>query len=933
MTHTSQGRIASSVVADQSRRLKRHGSGNRAALAENLLPWGCLLGAMLLWAASLPQLEPEEIGALGLITALPWTMVPAFGLVIAGLVIALGGKSRNSLLPCALILMLVVLLHGTPAFLYENLRYAWAWKHLGVIDYIQRTGSPDPWSRYLSAYHNWPGFFLVFAGIGKLFALDPLAMSQIARFFPLGLNLLYVIVLPYIFRRLTTDFRLVWTATAMFAVGNWVGQDYFSPQGTVFLLLLIVLALCLGPLATIPPLRESSASPFLAGLERFQLWSTRDIPVPPRLPKAQKVAVTGVVWILILAIVASHQLTPLLMITMFAGLFLIGRLSISFTLFAVTAEVLWLLFIADPFVGRVLPILLSELGTIGEGTFNAVVNWSQVSDGQRLVSMASRAIVAAIAMTAAAGGLVRWHKGYRDGIAIVLVLAPLPLAIATSYGGEILFRIYFFALPFLSFFTGALLFPTQKSTLTPLKATTLGLFLMAMSAAFIIANNGKDAQYRFSAGEVAAAHWLYASAEPNTLLIEGASTYPMQFQNYENMIYVPLPEELPSIGEALASDPAGLLADWLRNHDGPAYAIFTRSQNSYFEAMNLLAGSSLANLVKELLASPDLDVAFAGPDAIVFKPAPPLDVGLSPEDIVNARLQLPRILGFGGLASTSSAFSREQIIVREEARLTAALIDAGYHDARVAIADIESEALDWPFGLTIDAGPLYHIGAIWTVLEEAPPAGLFEELSGFFLRVTGEPASRTMMESLSGDIERLLGQAGFPFAKANPGEMIFQQSSEVVSAEIRIDIGPRAVIETTRVEGFWHTVDADIVAGVTLPQDEPYTRGRIDALHDALSALTTIVAARIEVEPVGPNAVDIVVRVDPAPNAFALERDMTGILLLVTVLLIIAASESMKTVAPKRHDAAIDDRAIAAGLLAIISAAYVLLRISRMIGL
>ena len=53
---------------------------------------------------------------------------------------------------------LVAATHGTPALLYGTLRYSWAWKHLGIIDYIHRHGSVDPSLKTLGVYHNWPGF-------------------------------------------------------------------------------------------------------------------------------------------------------------------------------------------------------------------------------------------------------------------------------------------------------------------------------------------------------------------------------------------------------------------------------------------------------------------------------------------------------------------------------------------------------------------------------------------------------------------------------------------------------------------------------------------------------------------------------------------------------------------------------------------------------
>lgn len=905
--------------------------GRWAERTADTLPWALLIVALGLWIASLPLVNADAIGDLGLIAALPWTMWPAFGCVIAGLILALRAKSQDRLAPIALIFMLVILLHGTPAIAYDNLRYAWAWKHLGVIEYIQRTGSLDPWSRYFDAYHNWPGFFLVFAAIGKLFGFDSLQMSQVARFFPLGLNLLYASVLPLIFRRLTSDVRLVWIATAFFVVGNWVGQDYFSPQGTVFLLLLILLALCLGPLAKIPDRPASNASVLRIGVWQLQAWVTARVPVLPRaLSTPLKLAAAGTAFLLILAIIASHQLTPILMIAMLAGLFLIGRLSINFVLFACAAELLWLLFIAEPFMSRVLPALSGEFGTIGDSTFDGLVDWSAVSDGQRIVSLAGRSIVAIIAIAAVGGGLVRLSRGYRDGITALLALVPLPLAVSTSYGGEILFRIYFFALPFLSFFAAALVFPTPKSRLNLFKALALGLGLMAASAAFVVANNGKDAQYRFTASEVAAALWLYGGAEPNTLLIEGADTYPSQFQNHENLIYVPLTHELPAIGGALSSDPAGLLGDWLQSHDGPAYAIFTRSQNAYYEAMNLLGGTSLSDVIAGLLASPDLEVVFAGEDAVVFGPSRALEIGLPPETIAQERFQLDTLSGFVGLGGPSAEFSPQQAVVREEARLTQALIDAGYYDARVTIADTGStEAQDGP-ELHIEAGPLYEIGTVWTTgIERTRSTELSEDIGEFLARVAGEPASRSVIDGLSNHIEWVLGQSGYPWARARLGEMRFHEQNGLVSMEIRIEPGPQAAIGTTRIEGAEDNLEADIRANVALPESEPFSIDRIDALHADLSALPTIAETRIQITENGSDAVDVVVRIEPSRRADGSRRDVLGIALFALALTFIATREAFTIITSRPNGAGsgMTKDATAAGLFALALAAYLLLRL------
>jgi len=42
-----------------------------------------------------------------------------------------------------LILALIAILHATPSLLYGTLRYSWAWKHVGVVDFFMRHAGGD----------------------------------------------------------------------------------------------------------------------------------------------------------------------------------------------------------------------------------------------------------------------------------------------------------------------------------------------------------------------------------------------------------------------------------------------------------------------------------------------------------------------------------------------------------------------------------------------------------------------------------------------------------------------------------------------------------------------------------------------------------------------------------------------------------------------
>jgi len=101
-------------------------------------------------------------------------------------------------------------------------------------------GTVDP---NIDAYFNWPVFFIWAALLSQVAGLaSPLVL---ANWTPVVLNAMYLVPLLLIFRAGTSNHRVVWVAMWFFFVSNWIGQDYFSPQGLNFFLYLAVLAVLL----------------------------------------------------------------------------------------------------------------------------------------------------------------------------------------------------------------------------------------------------------------------------------------------------------------------------------------------------------------------------------------------------------------------------------------------------------------------------------------------------------------------------------------------------------------------------------------------------------------------------------------------------------------------------------------------------------------
>ncbi|HEY3109153.1 MAG TPA: glycosyltransferase, partial [Chloroflexota bacterium] len=183
-----------------------------------------MLGGVALWAGALPWVELRRMTDLGLVSVLPPLAYLGLAILAASFCLAVRRRETPEPVLLAHVAALVLLIHATPPLVYGTLRYSWAWKHVGIVDYIQRHGSVDPGIAYLNAYHNWPGFFALSAlALGA--AGVPSAIG-VATWAPPVFNLLFGGGVLLVVRALTTDRRLVWLSVWLFVATNWVGQDY-----------------------------------------------------------------------------------------------------------------------------------------------------------------------------------------------------------------------------------------------------------------------------------------------------------------------------------------------------------------------------------------------------------------------------------------------------------------------------------------------------------------------------------------------------------------------------------------------------------------------------------------------------------------------------------------------------------------------------------
>jgi hypothetical protein len=420
----------------------------RRARAAALLPWAGLVLSLGLWAYGLSVVPAAAVATsgLGLVPVLGGWFWAGLAVLLVSFCWVIGHRAASWPLAGAHLAALVAVLHATPAILYGTLRYSWAWKHIGVTGYIAHHGIDFHLGGVLGAYQGWPGFFALNAflssGSGLQSALGYASWALVAA------DLLWLGPVILIARAFTSDRRLVWAAALLFELGNWVGQDYFSPQALAFFLYLTVIAISLRWLAS-PRCRPEGSPP---------------------VSRAARYALLACLLPLMLAIASSHQLTPVMLITALALLAVFGKLTprvLPVAMAAVTA-VGWLGYGALPWLKANSYQLFAGLGVPWANTSAHLVGQGAIPADQALVNWGARFLSVGIGLLALVG---YWRQRRRAGRAArrswnrlaLLTIAAVPSAGANSYGGEIIFRVFLFALPFLAVAAAAAFFPQPAS--------------------------------------------------------------------------------------------------------------------------------------------------------------------------------------------------------------------------------------------------------------------------------------------------------------------------------------------------------------------------------------------------------------------------------------------------------------------------------------
>ena len=571
--------------------------------------------ALVAWIIILSGLDPRAMDDRGMISIMPMSAYGAIAASSAAFVLTLRLRPIPGPLVLVQILAVIFMLYGAPGLIEEMPRFVTAWLHVGFSDAIDKTSQLHP---FRDARFDWPGFFVLSAFVRSIAGAS--GTIDFLTWVPPVQVALYVGPLYLIYRSMSADPRFVWLAIWAFVLTNWVGQDYFSPQGFNLLLMIAIFGILLTAFRS-PPGRLPAWLGAAGGWLRHHLRVPlpRDVVIDAAgagtaaFSLRTRVGLASFVVLLFGMSVASHQLTPFAMVGGVIGLVLFRRLQMSGALpIMLVLTVSWLLFMATTFLSGHLAGLLEEVGRTDQLATAAVGDRLGGSAGHRFVIQGRLLFTLAVWLLALIGGLRRLASGRLDLSMAILAVAPFGLMLLQSYGGEILLRVFLFSLPFVAFFAAAALLPTERPASWMLSLVMV-VVSVGLAGGLILTRYGNEKADMVTAREYEALVQLAALSEPGDRIFGINHNVPTDYFEWDEHRYGSVPNEFALgtaadvIGEVEASTPEG----------NDAFIVLSRGQAAYAELFWNLTEAEWAERAGWLEA--ELPVVYRNEDTTILK--------------------------------------------------------------------------------------------------------------------------------------------------------------------------------------------------------------------------------------------------------------------------------------------------------------------------
>ncbi len=605
------------------------------------LPILLAAASVVSWHFSLPSIHPYKAGAVGLVAQLPVLWWLAVALAAAAVLVELRREEPRWPSMVVGLCALAVVLHGTLPATETVPRFSTEYYVAGFSDYLGRTGHALP---RVDVRMSWPS---TFAAAGMAARAMGVSTLWFLRWCPLVLNLAFLVPLKSIANTCLRTSRARWAALAIFLVSDWIDQDYFSPQGLNLFLFLAAVAIVIRVFSAggFPPWLIGSivSSSWWLGIKRIAL---RAFKLPYGAARGEqteldttagyRVAMLVVLLVILGASAVSHQITPAALCLVFFGLMVTGRtgLRMLWLLMAVLVWA-WLSWEGHAYWSNHLSKVFGSAGQVGSTLNSTVTSRLQGSTFGRQLVQQGRILTAVITWVGAMIGFVAlWRRGRTLWALAIVAVAPVAVAGAVSYGGEVALRVLLFSLAPAAVLIASLIDHAPLRRWSVVACLVISLSLLAL---FPLDRYGNESFEAIAPGDLAGAAWIHAHVS------DGADIY---IANRDEPLYY------AKVGSYKLIEAGGLitlrgkqLAEHLPFTRHPTYVYLTQSQDRY--GVDFLGSPPgwMSSFISQLLKTGDVHVVFKNSTSIVLRiqkqkpakaPAPSLHHKGTPPPVVIA---------------------------------------------------------------------------------------------------------------------------------------------------------------------------------------------------------------------------------------------------------------------------------------------------------
>jgi hypothetical protein len=472
--------------------------------------------------------QHQGFGALGVVGVLSPVFWIGLAILVGGLVFVCNERSRWAWLNIA---ALVTALHGLPGMLEPNPRFNVAYVHTGFIEHIANDGTL---LRSFDARFSWAGFFAAGGLIQRWTGTE--SLLWLVRYAPIFYNGAAVVLVAALARRMrATEMQSV-AAAALFCCVNWIGQDYFAPQATAFVLYLLVVTAVLYAF----PADPSRASAWVVRLVRPAADHHRGL-------RGREAALVLVgCYLLVVAMVISHQLTPSFLLTAVFLLVVVNATRLRvLPVFIALVFFAWLSFGAAAYWFGHFENLTGSVGRVGDLVSQNVGKRTESPLFARKVVLASRVALALLAWVGASASIVaQWRRRSTPVALACLFVAPFPMLVLQPYGGEMALRVCYFTLPPACILLVQLVLPGRWAGVR--RWVIYGVALLALTPVFVTARFGNESFEAFSNDDIALIRTLYDAVPDNSLVFVATQQTLEYSERVAEVRFPPLPRGTPT---------------------------------------------------------------------------------------------------------------------------------------------------------------------------------------------------------------------------------------------------------------------------------------------------------------------------------------------------------------------------------------------------